>query len=182
MKPVDVFLQRYRAQLAARRVPDDAKVLDIGCFDGLFLEQIENKISCGVGIDPDCTPSEREKISIRRGFFPQDAPLDDGENDFDCITKLAVFEHFEKDAQEVANACAAHLKPGGKVVLTVPHALVDEILEVLMKVKLIDGMETEQHHGLEVRDVPDYFLRAGFRLELRRAFQFGLNHLFVFVK
>ena len=46
------------------------------------------------------------------------------------ITMLAVLEHVPEDAQaELAAACERILKPGGRVVITVPSPQVDTILE-----------------------------------------------------
>ena len=74
------------------------------------------------------------------------------------------------------------LVPGGLVVATVPSPQVDEILRVLMRLRILDGMEkglAEQHHGFDPADTTAAFERAGFTLVRRKRFQFGLNNLFV---
>lgn len=72
------------------------------------------------------------------------------------------------------------LSPGGRVVLTVPHPLVDRILDVLMALRILDGMEAEAHHGFDPRSTVPVFAGAGFRTHAARRFQLGLNCLFVF--
>ena len=78
--------------------------------------------------------------------------------------------------------CARFLKPGGRLIITVPAAAVDHILAVLKFLRLIDGMSLEEHHGYDVRQTPEIF-SVGSTSELlcaQKRFQLGLNNLFVF--
>ena len=61
-----------------------------------------------------------------------------------------------------------------------PHPLVDRILDVLMALHLLDGMEAEAHHGFDPGSTVPVFEGAGFRTREARRFQLGLNRLFVF--
>jgi hypothetical protein len=67
-------------------------------------------------------------------------------------------------------------------VVTVPHAAVDRILDVLIALRLVDGMAHEEHHGFEAASTPALFEAAGFTLTLCHRFQLGLNSLYVFAK
>ncbi len=182
MKPLDRFLQKYRIRQAAPYILPGASVLDIGCYDGgLFLE-LRDRISFYVGIDPVDHQSCRRDGRLRRivGSFPADLP-DLGQ--FDVITMLAVLEHFPLDQLGALPChCASRLKPGGALVITMPSPCVDHILEVLSRIRVIDGMSFEEHHGLDPQIVPRIFCREYFDLKVKESFQLGLNNLLVFQK
>jgi len=94
---------------------------------------------------------------------------------------LAVLEHVP-DAAVLARECARLLAPGGRVVITVPDARVDRILDVLHRLRLIHGMSLEEHHGYDVGQTRPVFEGAGLKAAAWRRFELGLNNLFVFEK
>lgn len=177
MKPLDRFLQRWRARVAAPWVPAGARLLDVGCADGVLIARLGERIESAVGVDPDAQARRSGRTEIRRETFPGGEPFADAS--FDCVALLAVLEHVP-DPAALARECHRVLAPGGRVVLTVPHPLVDRILEVLMALRLLDGMEAEAHHGFDPAATVPVFEGAGFRTRARRRFQLGLNRLFVF--
>jgi SAM-dependent methyltransferase len=178
MKPTDRLLQRWRIGQALRWIPAGAAVLDIGCGDGGLFAGSRGRISSGVGIEP-VQPEAWHGPSWSRlivGTFPDDAP----DEVFDAIVMLAVVEHVEEpELVRWATQCHQLLKPGGRVVITVPAPAVDHLLHVGMALRLLDGMEVHQHHGFDPRRVPTLFAQAGLELEAHRRFQLGLNNLFV---
>ena len=112
-----------------------------------------------------------------RGAFPDDLSAD---GQFDAITMLAVFEHLDDAAQRrAAAACAAMLRPGGRVVLTVPEPAVDRIVHFLARLGIVAGTAMHGHHGFDARLTPERFAPGDFELERRERFQLGLNNLFV---
>jgi SAM-dependent methyltransferase len=116
--------------------------------------------------------------TLVRGSFPDDLP---DCAPFDVITMLAVLEHVPRDRQQAfASACAKYLRPGGRLVITVPSPRVDAILSVLKTLRLVDGMSLEEHYGFDPDATPSIFASHGFDAVERRRFQFGLNNLFVF--
>ena len=177
MKPLDRFLQRWRARVAAPWVPEGARLLDVGCADGVLIEHLGARIASAVGVDPDAEPRRAGRAEIRRELFPGARPFPDAA--FDCVTMLAVLEHVQ-DPPALARECHRVLAPKGRVVLTVPHPLVDRILDVLLALHLIDGMEAEAHHGFDAGSTVPVFEGAGLRTRVARRFQLGLNGLFVF--
>jgi len=180
MKPIDRFLQRWRINKVRPYLSQGSRVLDIGCFDGVLSKQVTG-LGEYVGIDPDTESQvQNEKAQIIKGWFPNDLP---DARPFDAITMLAVLEHIPTEQQKpFAENCAKYLKAGGYLLITVPSPIVDRILDVLMFLKIVDGMETEQHYGFDVRQTPSIFSSAGLRLIAARKFQVGLNNLFVFQK
>ena len=179
MKAFDRLLQRWRIQAAAPYVRDGCRVLDIGCYDGALLDYLRPRVAHAVGIDPLATPREDVKVRILRGQLPDDARLEPGS--FDCLTILAVLEHFE-DPVAVIRDCYRLLRANGRLVLTVPHSVVDPIIAMLVRLRIVEGPDLEGHHGFDIRMTEPMFSQAGFRLVEKRSFELGLNRLFVFEK
>jgi SAM-dependent methyltransferase len=181
LKQLDRYLRDVRIAKARRYVKEGDVVVDVGCLDGTMFERWSETIEYGYGVDPTLA-EKREKPGyvLYPGLFPEALP--EGVR-CDVITMLAVLEHIPKDAQApLAAACERILQPGGRVVITVPSPQVDSILELLGRLRLIDGMSLEEHYGFEPADTPRIFAPPAFRLAEKRRFQLGLNNLFVFEK
>ncbi len=179
MKTLDYVIQWLRIRKADRFIHPGSRLLDIGCADGAIFDQLGRKIREGIGIDPNI-PESREYGSYRllRGRFP-DALRND--EPFDVITLLAVLEHIPPPEQkELAKNVVRYLKPGGRLIITVPSPRVDQILDVLKSLRLIDGMSLEEHYGFDIGLVPSIFSVKGLKLVGRYPFQLGLNHVFIF--
>ena len=178
MTRVDRLIQRWRIAKASTYIPAAAHVLDIGCSDGALFRQVSH-IASGVGVEPLLdAPRSLGTVRLIPGTFP--AALAPGEM-FDAITLLAVLEHIPSNEQpSLARACATRLRPGGRVIVTVPEPTVDRILDVLQRFRLVHGMSLEQHYGFVPDDTIPLFEKAGLRLLVRRRFQLRLNNLFVF--
>ena len=181
MKRADRILQQWRIRRASPWIRDDARVLDVGCFDDALFAALGRRLGSGVGLDPLLTrPVERDRFRLLPGHFP-DVQLADGS--FDAITMLAVLEHVPPaELDRWAQACARLLTPGGLVVATVPAPAVDHVLDVLMRLQIVEGMSVEEHHGFKPEMAPVVFRRAGLVLAHQSRFQLGLNNLFVFAK
>lgn len=179
MRTLDRLLSRWRIAKATAWVRPGDRLLDVGCYDGSLIGGVRARIEAAVGIDAVAEPSDADGVRIVAGHFPADLPADAGS--FDCITALAVLEHVE-DPDAFAAACHALLRPGGRVVLTVPHPFVDRIVDALIFLRLADGMDFEEHHGFDVSETGPIFERAGLSTVARKSFQLGLNRLFVFEK
>lgn len=154
-------------------------MLDIGCADGALFRALGDRISYGVGVDPEAIDGRiGSRSNLYRGLFPAALP---DQRQYDVICLLAVLEHIPEPVQRnLAAECAARLLPGGQVIATVPAPAVDGILSALRACRLIDGMSLEQHYGFNPVDLPAQFRTAGLRLARHSRFQLGLNHLFVF--
>lgn len=181
MTTADRILQNWRIRKAAPFIHDGDRVLDLGSADGVLFERVGRCGPGSLGIDPTLPADTRTPQGFRlvRGFFPQDLPADAGQ--FDVIVMLAVLEHFpESGYAALRQGCAARLKPGGRLVITVPSPAVDAILDVLVRLRIVHGMSLEEHHGYEVGHTPEIFPSPHFELRVRETFQLGLNNLFVF--
>ncbi len=99
-----------------RRAPC-ARILDVGCGDGLFFERLERfgrveglEADAALIADPRWTSRIRAG-ALDRGFL--------GGGDFDLVLLLDVLEHIADDAGALEAAGTA-LRPGGYLLLTVP--------------------------------------------------------------
>ena len=180
MKRFDLYLRSQRIKKVLPFIAEGARVLDIGCSEGRLFENLPSRAT-GVGIDPGLgNVPQIHGFTFIKGFFPTDLP--DAQL-FDVITMTAVLEHFPENQQlPLAMDCAKWLKPGGRVVITVPSPWVDPILHVLQFIRFMDAEALEQHYGFDARKTPDIFGAAGLRLIIHKRFQLGLNNLFVFEK
>jgi 2-polyprenyl-3-methyl-5-hydroxy-6-metoxy-1,4-benzoquinol methylase len=181
MTSVDRFLQNWRIRKAAPYIQHGHRVLDLGSADGVLFDRLGRCGPGSLGIDPTLERNglSRQGFRLIRGYFPGDVPADAGL--FDVIVMLAVLEHIpENQLAPLAQGCARLLKPGGRLVITVPSPAVDLILEVLTKLRLIHGMSLEEHHGYDIQETPSVFAAPSFKLVLHDTFQLGLNHRFVF--
>lgn len=94
---------------------------------------------------------------------------------------LAVLEHFPDDQhQELADGIGTFLRPGGRLIITVPSPRVDHILRVLRAFGLVKAASLHEHHGYDIRQTSTIFTPPRFSLVVHRRFQLGLNNLFVF--
>jgi SAM-dependent methyltransferase len=179
MRVLDRLLQRWRARLARPWIPAGARVLDIGCHHGEFLRSLRGRIGPSVGLDPRAPAEVGPGYRLLAEPLRPPAPFADGA--FDAIVLLATLEHLcNKEA--VARECYRLVRPGGRVIVTVPSPRVDRIVAWLCRLRLADGMALEEHHGFDPVAVPGIFGRHGLVLEHQVRFQLGLNHLYVFGK
>lgn len=180
MRRLDYLLQKWRYSVAIPFIPSGCNLLDIGGFDGSFLKRVYGKIRRGVCIDPHVEEIRDDKIMFIKSRIDSKLPFPDGS--FDVITMFAVYEHLGEQRKLITAECYRVCRRNGRVVLTVPAGTVDTILMILKKIRMIDGMSTEEHQNFNVADTVGIFEEVGFQLQRWSKFQFGLNNLFVFQK
>ena len=104
-------------------------LLDIGCGPNYkFLSSVESYMEKGVGIDLKVPEITEGKITTKQAVLTDSLPFED--NQFDIITMLAVLEHLEKP-YKICSEAARVLRPGGKLILTVPSRKAEKVLKFL---------------------------------------------------
>lgn len=121
------IVYKIRSRLEAKRVlswckdlPDDARILDVGCGDGFhlnLLKQYGKKDWRLDGIDIDKRAVEmalNRKLNVRLGTI--DDIKNERENSYDFAFTIQTIEHIEKPF-EFLSAIEKVLKPGGKLIV-----------------------------------------------------------------
>ncbi len=170
MKSGDVWLQQWRYSKAKPFV--EGLVLDVGCYDGSFLEGLDGHGHEGIDIQ-----LRKSKPHLHQGELNHFH----SSQSFDTITCLATYEHFdEKTCADFWQLSKRYVTPFGRVVMTVPHPLVDTIIHVGKKLGILDGMDDHQHRSVKTHLLAKTAEENGFSLVKKKSFQFGLNRLYVF--
>lgn len=177
MKLFDRWLQSWRERKVRAWLRPGARVLDIGCHQGEFLERLGASVGASVGLDPLTTPRETSRFRLLAEPFAEPTGFAGGS--FDAIILLATLEHI-REKTPLAREARRLLSSRGRLIMTVPSPRVDDIVHALVRLKLADGMSLEEHHGFDPSDTPKIFCDAGLVLEHHASFQLGLNHLYVF--
>lgn len=179
MKRLDYVLREWRFRVVMPYIFDGCSILDIGGYDGAFLERLQG-IERGVCIDPLIEEKKDKKLEFIRRRITNTIPMPD--ESFDVITLLAVYEHLSSSRESFTHEIYRVLRKDGTVLLTVPNRFVDHILKIFIRLRLINGMSFEEHGHFNSAETVDIFRACGFTLRRRVKFQLGLNNLFVFQK
>jgi 2-polyprenyl-3-methyl-5-hydroxy-6-metoxy-1,4-benzoquinol methylase len=120
------FVHKVRSRLEAKRLlelcrglPDDARILDVGCGDGFHLKLLKKygKASWTLeGVDVDkraCDAAEKSGLKVHTGNIEE---LDLAKNSYDLAIMFQTIEHVEKP-EKVLSAVLEILRPGGKLVV-----------------------------------------------------------------
>lgn len=100
-------------------IPADARILEAGCGTGTNLPMLS-----AFGTVDAFDPEDRARaivlagtgISVAKGSLPDEVPF---AGPYDLICAFDVIEHIDKDMESLQNLLGI-LKPGGRVLLTVP--------------------------------------------------------------
>ena len=174
---VDRLAARRRFRAAYRFIKREAKVCDLGCgLEAAFLDYAADRIVKGVGLDDQIVDGVEGRWRRVRADLQSPLPFADGA--FDQVVMLAVLEHLT-DPQKVLVEAFRVIAPGGSLIMTWPSSMVDPILTVLHKLRLVsDEMESDEHQKRIPLDTLQQMLeRIGFQRFVHRRFEFGLNNV-----
>lgn len=111
-----------RVDLTLRVITPGNRALDVGCGEGLLIDQLKDRFGEVVGVDISelaLAAARQRGLTTYRVDFDSD-PLPFPDNHFDAITCLAVIEHvFEP--RVLAREIARVLAPGGAVYVAFPN-------------------------------------------------------------
>jgi 2-polyprenyl-3-methyl-5-hydroxy-6-metoxy-1,4-benzoquinol methylase len=184
LKFLDRVLQRQRIRRVRRHIRAGDVVLDFGCNDGRLFQSLGHLMDGGIGIDHEPCSADNwkgmgENFQFQLGglelLTPENLPR------VNLVTALAVVEHLqEAQIREFARRLAEFIEPNGRILLTIPHPMVDHIVHLGMALKLLSGVSIDDHHGLDPHTAKDLIEKEGWHLEHWTRFQCGLNNEMLF--
>jgi SAM-dependent methyltransferase len=176
---LDHFIARQRFRAAYPHIRKNARVCDLGCgLDAAFLEYAAERIAEGVGVDDQVREGADGRWRRVRADITKALPLESGQ--FDHVVMLAVLEHLP-EPEPVLREIHRVLAPGGSLIMTWPSGMVDPILNVLHRLRLVsDEMESDEHQKrIPAATLQQMLHRIGFSDFLHYTFELGLNNLMV---
>ena len=107
--------QLYRIMSLPHMIPscDQARVLDLGCHDGSWLDKLQAGLRVGVDLNPGSAPKgvTMVKADVCQLPFKEDA--------FGAVYALDLIEHLEDETSLAAEICRV-LERDGRLILTTP--------------------------------------------------------------
>lgn len=180
---LEPLLRRMRFRQVMPQIPVGARLLDVGCgHSALFLKAAADRIESGMGVDFKVEPLRWRNIQTLQLKLTDVLPF--AEASFDVVTMLAVLEHIEQE-KAILQEIHRVLKPGGKLVLTVPSVWAQPVLEFLSyRLKLVDEQEIRDHKRYYTRARLEAVLiqATGFHGFRHRYFQLGMNNFCTVLK
>ena len=150
-----------RAANAQRYVKKGERLLDIGCGDGYFLKKNRTKFTELIGVDRLLGDKIEKKLALP-------------DENFDCVTMLAVIEHLDYP-WEIIEEIRRVLKPGGLLIFTTPKHSAEWLINLYVK-----EIHDEHKNYFNIESVRKKAI--GFRLVDYRTFILGLNQVFCLEK
>lgn len=119
-------------------------MLDIGCgWEAKLLIQFEPYIRSGVGVDFKAPNIKTEKLETHSIQLSDALPFESCS--FDVVTMLAVLEHLDEPIK-ILREVERVLRPGGRLLLTVPSWYAKPVLELLaFRLGVINKDEIADH-------------------------------------
>lgn len=181
---LEPLLRRLRLRKVMPYILKGQPLLDVGCGTAAtFLREISPYVNEAHGVDFKVHNGQiGTNVYTKQLTFSDRLPFED--NQFSTVTMLAVLEHISNEAGIIDEVYRV-LRPGGKLVLTVPSVWAKPVLEFL-SYRL--GIISEA----EIRDHKRYYTRARLRACLtnngefsvffHRYFQLWMNNFCVVTK
>lgn len=176
---IEDVIRRLRHRQVAAFVSRCANMADLGCGAQYhFLKIHHDKAERCWGLDLTVGNGEVGNIVLRQCDITGRLPFEPGA--IDQITILAVLEHIA-DPQAVLRECHRALAPGGKIIVTTPSKLGIQVHEIMRVLRLVQDVEPGEHVDFSMSKAAlcAWAEAAGFRVEIARRFEMGLNLLLV---
>lgn len=147
-------------------LPKGIKILDAGCGEGVFLEELaDNGFVSAFGVDKHYSSDKVSRGSILSLPFKEEA--------FDIVLLLDVIEHLSFEKQEIAiREISRVLKSGGILLASIPNlAHLSSRIKFVLNGKFVRTASVEKHPG--DRPIKEYFTlfsENGFALKMIKGF------------
>ena len=157
----------YVAKMARIRkwleeLPPDARIADLGCGEGILVEELRQQGRDAIGVDLNYESEAVVRDDITRTQFASES--------FDAILCLDVLEHLQFEDQVKALAEIQRLlRPDGRLIASLPNlAHLSSRFAFLLLGRLLRTSEVERHPG--DRPIGEYLelIRSSFVIEKRK--------------
>lgn len=112
-------------QKIAAHIESHQEVLDLGCGPGILGAYLKNEKNCHVdGIEYDsasCHEAKQHLDTVWQGDLEDKTWEENLEHLYDVIVLADVLEHL-RHPEQLLEACKKHLKPQGKILISLPNA------------------------------------------------------------
>ncbi len=179
---LEKFLSKKRSATANMLIEqihtNHGRILDIGCgVIPLFLMSGDFKEKFGVDQAVN-TSFQTQNLTLIKFDVENEPILPFGDNNFDIVTMLAVFEHIEqRRLPQILCEIRRVLKPGGTLILTTPCPWTNKLLRCMAFFHIVSQEGMNEHQGAyNHADLAEYLSQGGFD---RKKMRFGYFELFL---
>lgn len=153
------------------------RVLDIGCGVGKLCEFVSKDAYLGIDIDDESLAIAQDRY---KGYdFKNLNEFKSDASQYDTIVGMAVIEHVKNPEQFLADL-RKNLKPGGRIILTTPHAAFEWAHTLGCKLGLFSSAASDEHETLFTqKTINDTARAAGLAVVHYERFVFGVNQLII---
>lgn len=171
---IEPLLQELRIIKIKEFLENVDTLVDIGCdIPPKFLNRYKSRITKGIGIDEVIEAHQEDNLSFIKQTITKKVNIPD--KTADAVTLLAVLEHM-KYPKEIIEETHRILKPGGRVLITVPSPRCEPLLNMLAPIGLVRESMIDQHENYFTHEVlRKLLLDAGYNEVLVEDFEFGFN-------
>lgn len=150
-----------------------SRLLDVGCGAGLYVRQMAALGWQCTGVDISATAIENaRRLSPGAEFYVGLAGDLEPDDRFDLISMHHVLEHLHRPRQAIAD-CHRHLRPGGRLVVSLPNIASAEAKLFGRRWKGLDVPRHLQHFSEPVLE--RFLCEAGFVIESKRPGMFATS-------
>ncbi len=182
---LEPILRKFRLKkiIAIIKSEEDCTLLDIGCgVKYSLLKSVESYINKGIGVDFKVPEIKNATLETRQVTLFDSLEFSDQE--FDIVTMLAVLEHLDRPV-EICREISRVLRPGGKLLLTVPGKKAQPVLEFLAyRIGFVSAAEIRDHKKYyDLEELSQLFdLIDDLEICSHSTFQLGMNNYCVVQK
>ncbi|MBI4021183.1 MAG: class I SAM-dependent methyltransferase [Candidatus Aenigmarchaeota archaeon] len=138
----------------ARMIPARSTVLDVGCSSGYLGTLLAGRDCRLIGVDNDRPALKQAKGYARTFLLDLEKGLPPLKEKVDVIVFADVLEHLARPDQ-VLKAYARFLKPGGRVIVSIPN-----VANLYVRLKLLAGQWNYEDVGILDRTHLRFYTRA----------------------
>jgi len=169
----DEIRRYFRYRNVLKEIPNNSVICDYGCKDGGLLYTLSPKIRKGYGCDLRIKSRNEGNLEFKQIDLIENIP----KIDVDRLCMIGFVEHFSvENTKKILKNGAKIIKANGKLLITTPSKYSKFILELMAKLKLIDGDEIFDHkHYFTKSELAKLLKRVGYKKVNIRYFEFGMN-------